>query len=1088
MNTKSILFSFLAIAICATAYITSNRDKDVIADYSTRDSQQATSSLEGLEFVNQALRSNIETGKIEPNDRLEMMKAVEKHANLNKNNKNAAGFTWTELGPDNFGGRTRAILVYDAANIYAGSVSGGLWKSENGGNNWSKVSSFPYQIIGSIAKTGNGDIYVGTGSKFEGASANGSSGFIGNGLYRSTDMGASWTAVEGTIPSQISTTLDWRFVNALEGDPANEDRVWFAADAGVGYYDSGDNALEIMIDDAGQDIVISPDGNDILVSVSSGKIRLSDDGGQTFSNQYGSGGDLPSSGKNRARVAMGHDGFLTHMYVAYSKTSGAFGGLWETTNFGDSWSEVWSDDIPFLNCTGNQGYYDLALAVDPLDANKVFVGGLTIWKGGSNTNEEQISTYFQFEGPFQLHVHPDIHEIVFGDDGFMYIGCDGGIFGSVNNGQAFFPLNKGYNVMTFYNMAQTSTLNGVAGGAQDNGTMFIPGDGSLPTMQEGINVFGGDGFGVEFSLVTDGDVIGFATSQNGSLGRSNVTLNTSGSMFYNDNLIDAVGEPGEIGPFYTDIALFEDTEDEDSQQFIELINPHQYDFYDLNTDDDVPASLVIYSKNKNIPFYHIIEDTLHYWPELVRDAIITQEPLTVDPNYYWLDVQDLDEIVEICVNDTLETFIDTIVGSIDPILYCDTNFIYDTIGGIIIDTFFVDCVTIGFDTTWVENITFNIEDVCYNEYHYAADVQTDVREHRLIQDTYTSQFAIGFSGNEGIWMTRGALNYTDPVVWMRIKDSAPSNGTKDLTFSHDGDRLYYAEWFGNSVEVISNLDQVYNGLSNPDSTHLGGDIDLLEYSTIQTNAGGQVTGISCDPNNPNHMVISVGKYGIVGNGKIQETWNALDASPDWENVWFENNTEPLSRMPCYDVLIDGSDESGQTLIAGTEFGIYTTDDGGTTWTQENDPADASQSTGIDATPVFELRQQVVEYKRWWHPENTYSVYAATHGRGMFRADNHLETGVDELPSSSSEFNGSLNVYPNPANTTTTLDFNLNSHQDVTIKIYSIQGELIKTISKDDLSRGNNSLRIDVTDMTQGNYIIHLEAGSSSQVGKFVIIK
>jgi hypothetical protein len=98
--------------------------------------------------------------------------------------------SWWEMGPDNIGGRTRAILALTDNVIFAGSVTGGLYKSTNGGNNWTRVESLDtfgrVMSISSIDATEDGAIYVATGSQFEsGFDGSGSSGSIGCGLYRS---------------------------------------------------------------------------------------------------------------------------------------------------------------------------------------------------------------------------------------------------------------------------------------------------------------------------------------------------------------------------------------------------------------------------------------------------------------------------------------------------------------------------------------------------------------------------------------------------------------------------------------------------------------------------------------------------------------------------------------------------------------------------------------------------------------------------------------------------------------------------------------------------------------------------------------
>lgn len=1096
MKIKSLFIILLAVGISATVYF--SKQTKVLAEYSSRTSQESLMSPEGRDYIYHALKSNISTGKIEAQDYIDMKKAVSKYKS--KANK-SIDYTWTELGPDNFGGRTRAILPVGESTVFAGSVAGGLWKSTNSGNSWNKVET-DFRIVGSIGQAVNGDIYVGTGSSFEsGNGGNGSSGFIGEGLYYSSDGGDSFTLVEETEPNFMVNNDGWAFINAIAKDPGHDSRVWFAAEEGVGYIENGgspvlvDNGLGSNV--RGQDIEISSDGSTILLSINNAKIKISTDGGQTFVGAN-EGTDLPSSGGARARVAISPSD-PDFLYVMFSNSSGSFGGLWQSTDNGASWNNIVPEGVDYLNITGTQGNYDLALAVHPNEPSMVFLGGLTIWKAGSEIIEEQITTYFGFGSD---HVHPDIHEITFSDNGMMYIGCDGGVYGSADFGQSFFVLNNGYNTQTFYNMAQSSDLNGVIGGAQDNGSIYIPGDGSMMSDLSGFPVSGGDGFGCEISLVTEGIGIGIVTSQNGTVRRANVNGNNPPASFYDNNIINQTGlggDTGEAGPFYTDIALFEDTEDEDSQLTIEVVNPYLYDLFDTDLTDDEPVQIAVETNNKNIEFLYTLADDeiFHYWAEIERPALVTLEPLTQDPTYWWLNPQPLEEIVEVCILDTISSTLDTIIGSITPILYCDTNFVYDTIidlpDTLIVDTFFVDCITIGFDTTMVTQMSYTTELVCHDEWHYAADVVTDVREHKLISDPYTSLFAVGFSGADGLWVTREALNYNVSPSWMRIVDVIPAQGVKSLTFSHDGDRLYYTVWnFSNTtrnVYEVSNLDQLYNAGPNG---YTGGDIDNLNHRVIRNNAGGQITGIACDYNNPGHMVISVGQYGNTGQGKVQETWNADADDVDdiiWEDIWIpSSDASGLSKMPCYSVIIDRMDETGETIVVGTEFGIFATEDGGDNWSHEiNDPS-SNMTRGIDRTPVFELRQQVVSSKRWWHPENTGAIYAATHGRGMFRSDTNLsgEISVSEIENSSL-LNG-LEIYPNPTSNTATVTFELFSNEDVLLKIYTIQGELVKTISKDNLKRGKTSIQLDVNTFTQGNYILHLEAGNSSKTGKFMVIK
>ena len=125
-------------------------------------------------------------GNIDHEGLQELRRAVAKAASKQAEAK-ASSLSWHELGPDNIGGRTRGLAAVGNNTLYAGAVSGGLWKSTNRGDNWNQVLTFPSLMVGSVAVAGNGTIYVGTGSNFDGAGGEGGSGFRGDGIWMSED-------------------------------------------------------------------------------------------------------------------------------------------------------------------------------------------------------------------------------------------------------------------------------------------------------------------------------------------------------------------------------------------------------------------------------------------------------------------------------------------------------------------------------------------------------------------------------------------------------------------------------------------------------------------------------------------------------------------------------------------------------------------------------------------------------------------------------------------------------------------------------------------------------------------------------------
>jgi Calx-beta domain/FG-GAP-like repeat len=142
--------------------------------------------------------------------------------------------TWTELGPGNIGGRTRSISINPANtnDILLGSVSGGLWRSTNAGASWAAVNDFmPNVAISTLARVPGTPttIYAGTGEGFFNGHA-----ILGFGIFRSTDGGATWSHVSSTAASNAAP--QWYFVNRIAVHATNPAII--VAATGEGLYRS----------------------------------------------------------------------------------------------------------------------------------------------------------------------------------------------------------------------------------------------------------------------------------------------------------------------------------------------------------------------------------------------------------------------------------------------------------------------------------------------------------------------------------------------------------------------------------------------------------------------------------------------------------------------------------------------------------------------------------------------------------------------------------------------------------------------------------------------------------------------------------
>ncbi len=153
--------------------------------------------------------------------------------------------TWAPRGPNNQGGRTRA-LAFDVSDntdntIFAGGASGGLWRTTNGGTSWTRVTSVDdHPSVTSIAQdTRAGQTstwYYSTGEINSSAGGGGGASYLGRGLFKSTNGGTSWTLLSSTANHAFASfSSGWQNIFTVDTDPSNatEAEVYAANSDGI---------------------------------------------------------------------------------------------------------------------------------------------------------------------------------------------------------------------------------------------------------------------------------------------------------------------------------------------------------------------------------------------------------------------------------------------------------------------------------------------------------------------------------------------------------------------------------------------------------------------------------------------------------------------------------------------------------------------------------------------------------------------------------------------------------------------------------------------------------------------------------------
>jgi photosystem II stability/assembly factor-like uncharacterized protein len=461
---------------------------------------------------------------------------------------------WSPIGPTGIinpswsshwgvsSGRVRAVAVHptDPLTVYIGAASGGIWKTNDGGDNWSDIGSNVNKMLtfGAIAIDSNNPnvIYAGTGEIFAGPGSK----HFGKGLFKSNDAGVSW----------IEPTDDFgniTFFGDLVVNPHNSSMLFAALGSGYlflnqnqpneGLWKSSDGGVNwirtLDVQDA-YDIVVHPTDPNIVYAATGGKFTtsgfyVSTDAGENWVQS--NTGLQPSTTIDRMQIDIAKSSpniLYAVIYDGMNNTPKAY----KTTDSGVNWNQI-SAGVKLSGYwqAGNewydQGYYDLCIAVDPTDPNHVLVGNVEIHE---TTNGEDF-TVKRIPGGndiWESVVHVDYHCLVFtpSDPNVLYIGCDGGMYKSTDNGSSFLNINNNISTIQFYRIAShPANENIMIGGAQDNWTSITF---DLYSMNPWRTVVGGDGMECFFDYDYPDNYV-YASNQYGGLHKSN---NGGNSFFH----------------------------------------------------------------------------------------------------------------------------------------------------------------------------------------------------------------------------------------------------------------------------------------------------------------------------------------------------------------------------------------------------------------------------------------------------------------------------------------------------------------------------------------------------------------------------
>lgn len=429
------------------------------------------------------------------------MEALQQQQSANRMMGALPGVNWTERGPSNCGGRTRAIMIdpndVSKKTVWAGGVGGGLWKTIDitaPSPLWLPIND----LMANLAVTticsnpANTQImYFGTGEGYSNADA-----IRGLGIWQSVDGGNNWSQLAST------NNANFYYVNRMVVHTNGD--VYAATNSGL-FRSQNNGVTWTKVLGAGvgaatnniSDVEVSTNNSVWASTRTNGEIYRSANGnaGTWVKMNTGTNG-FPATGASRIDFALAP----SNSQVCYAFVAEGGGvNFYRTTNEGANWTllpkPVDADGGIGNDITRGQYWYDMSIAIDPNNSNTLYVGGVDLFKSSDGGNTWQQVAHW-YGGFGYQYAHADQHIAIYepGNSNVIYFGNDGGVY-RCGNAAAASPViqfkSDNYNVTQFYACAihPTAYTNYFLAGAQDNGSHQYNSGGINATVE----VTGGDG-------------------------------------------------------------------------------------------------------------------------------------------------------------------------------------------------------------------------------------------------------------------------------------------------------------------------------------------------------------------------------------------------------------------------------------------------------------------------------------------------------------------------------------------------------------------------------------------------------------------